>query len=159
MLTRTTAILAAVFFLTSLALTILPRVLGTGGSILDTVPGVAPAAPTSPNAPIGTGQGGVLDLLKKNTPAGAGETAPAGAVQTPPAATPAPASDAAPAATTPAAPAATAPAATTPAAPATTAPAAHHAGRSRRHDAGHSGPGHHGSGRARGSGAVTAARS
>ncbi len=129
-LTRTTAILAAVFFLTSLALTILPRVLGTGGSILDTVPGVAPAAPTSPNAPIGTGQGGVLDLLKKNTPAGAGETAPAGAVQTPPAATPA---TPAPAATTPAAPApaATAPAAPAPAAtapapaaPATTAPAA-----------------------------------
>lgn len=138
-LTRTTAILAAIFFLTSMALTILPRWLGTSGSILDTVPGAA--APASPNAPIGTGQGGVLDLLQKK-PAEGAQTPPAGGAQTPPPATdaapaPAPAATPAPATTTPApaattpapaaAPATTAPAATTPpaaGAPATTTPAA-----------------------------------
>lgn len=127
-LTRTTAILAAIFFLTSMALTILPRWLGTGGSILDTVPGAA--APASPNAPIGTGQGGVLDLLQKK-PAEGAQTPPAGGAQTPPAATDAaPATTPAPAATTPApaattpAPAAPATAPAAPAAPATTTPPA-----------------------------------
>ncbi|BBE71038.1 preprotein translocase subunit SecG [Oharaeibacter diazotrophicus] len=115
-LTRTTAILATIFFVTSIALTILPRFIG-GGSILDSVGGPAPAA--GPDAPIGTGQGGVLDLLQKKPGAQTPE-APAAGAQTPPA-SPAPATDAAPAA--PAAPAPAAPAAPAPAAPAAPAPA------------------------------------
>lgn len=92
-LTRSTAILAAAFFATSIALTILARMSGGGGSILD-------AAPLQGQP----GSGGILDQLE-----------PLG---TPPATTPAPG-----ASTTPSAPGATAPAATTPApAPAPTTP-------------------------------------
>lgn len=131
-LTRTTAILATIFFVTSIALTILPRFLG-GGSILDSVGGPAPAA--GPDAPIGTGQGGVLDLLQRKpgaqtpeAPATGAQTPPAPATDAAPAPTaPAPATDAAPAipapATEPAPAAPAAPAPATDAAPAAPAPA------------------------------------
>ncbi len=121
-LTRTTAILATLFFITSLGLGILnryearptdilnriPATSGQGKGILDSLGGQnGAAAPAAPAAPAGNG-----------VPTG-GEAAPA-------AAAPAVTAPAAPAATAPAAPAAeTAPAATAPAAPATqTAPAA-----------------------------------
>ncbi|MGR9175947.1 preprotein translocase subunit SecG [Rhizobium leguminosarum] len=109
-LTRTTAILATLFFLTSLGLGILTRYEGRPSDILDRIPATG-------------GQGnGILDSLggaqaPANQPAGNG-------VPSSGAATPAPQ---APAAQAPAtqAPAATAPATTAPAttAPATTAPA------------------------------------
>jgi preprotein translocase subunit SecG len=66
-LTRTTAILAALFFVTSLFLSILagfdrkPRSILEGG-------GGAPSVPAQPGAPIGgTGGGGVLDQLRGGT--------------------------------------------------------------------------------------------
>lgn len=110
-LTRTTAILAAVFFATSMALSILPRFIGAPGSILDTVPGVAPAGT---DAPIGSGQGGVLDDLMRLSPQ------PADGATTPEAPA-APAENTAPAAPASQAPATEAPAAPAPAAPATPA--------------------------------------
>ncbi|WP_083255871.1 preprotein translocase subunit SecG, partial [Methylobrevis pamukkalensis] len=62
-LTRATAILAAIFFVTSLALTVLPRVMGTSGSILDTV---APAPAGNGALPDLSGSGnGVLDQLNQ----------------------------------------------------------------------------------------------
>jgi preprotein translocase subunit SecG len=100
-LTRTTAILATVFFLTSVGLSLLPRFIGGPTSILDTVPGVSPAAPGGAGAPVGSGGGGVLDDLNRLTqpadPAAPPAIAPAAPATTTPAA---------PAATTPAAPAA-----------------------------------------------------
>lgn len=130
-LTRTTAILAALFFLTSIGLSILPRLTGSQGSILDRVQ-TAPSAPTA-DQPIGSGQGGVLDQLNQiskpaqpsNAPvAPAVEIPAAPATQAPAPATQAPA---APAEQAPAAPATEAPAApatdsssTAPAAPSTT---------------------------------------
>jgi preprotein translocase subunit SecG len=119
-LTRATAILATVFFLTSLALSVLPRFVGDPTSILDTGPAGA-GAPTSGDAPIGGGSGGVLDDLNRLSPGAQSAPEPAAGAQTPP-----PATDAAPAApapaageTAPAAPAAPAPAGdATPAAPA-----------------------------------------
>jgi len=120
-LTRTTAILATLFFITSLGLGILtryesrptdilnriPATSGQGNGILDSLGGqngtAAPAAPAAPQSNNGVPTGGA--------------SAPAPAA-TAPAAT-------APAATSPAAPAATAPASTetAPAAPAAPAPA------------------------------------
>ncbi|WSG72499.1 preprotein translocase subunit SecG [Rhizobium beringeri] len=112
-LTRTTAILATLFFLTSLGLGILTRYEGRPSDILDRIPATG-------------GQGnGILDPLggaqaPANQPAGNG-------VPSSGAATPAPQAPAAqaPATTAPAtqAPAATAPATTAPAAPATPVPA------------------------------------
>jgi preprotein translocase subunit SecG len=64
-LTRTTAILAALFFATSLFLSILAGVDRKPRSILDS--GGTPAAPGAPAAP-GTG-GGVLDRLRGEPPA------------------------------------------------------------------------------------------
>jgi preprotein translocase subunit SecG len=64
-LSRTTAILAAVFFTTSLVLSILagidrkPRTIVPGGSPAPTVPG----APAAPAPPLGGQGGGVLDQL------------------------------------------------------------------------------------------------
>ncbi|KAB2886401.1 MAG: preprotein translocase subunit SecG [Pseudorhodoplanes sp.] len=65
LLSRTTAILAAVFFVTSLVLSILAgydrrpsSILGSGGA-----PARAPAG--APPAPLGTGSGGVLDQLRQ----------------------------------------------------------------------------------------------
>jgi preprotein translocase subunit SecG len=65
-LTRTTAILAALFFATSLLLSILAGVDRKPRSILDSGGGT-PAAPGAPAAP-GTG-GGVLDRLRGEPPA------------------------------------------------------------------------------------------
>ncbi|ULR45974.1 preprotein translocase subunit SecG [Rhizobium sp. K102] len=115
-LTRTTAILATLFFLTSLGLGILTRYEGRPGDILDRIPATS-------------GQGnGILDSLggaqaPANEPAGNGVPSSGAAAPAPQApaaqapATSAPSTDA-PAAT---APATTAPA--TPAAPAAPAPA------------------------------------
>lgn len=58
-LTRTTAVLAGLFFLTSLVLAILAVPSGTPRSLLDTVPTVPGAPP----------QGGILDQLPKTAPA------------------------------------------------------------------------------------------
>jgi preprotein translocase subunit SecG len=105
-LTRTTAILAALFFLTSIGLSVLPRLTGSHDSILDKVQ-TAPSAPAA-DQPIGTGKGGVLDQLNQmSKPAAQPGNAPV-----------------APAVEIPAAPATQAPAPETPAAPSTQAPAA-----------------------------------
>ncbi|MBX5166548.1 MULTISPECIES: preprotein translocase subunit SecG [unclassified Rhizobium] len=118
-LTRTTAILATLFFLTSLGLGILTRYQGRPSDILDRIPATG-------------GQGnGILDSLGggAKAPAGlpAGNGVPSSGAATP--AAPAPATQApaaqAPAATAPSttAPAANAPATTAPAAPAPAQPA------------------------------------
>ena len=60
MLSRTTAILAAAFFATSLILSILAGADRKPTSILNTG-APAPVAPGTPAPPIGTGAGGVLD--------------------------------------------------------------------------------------------------
>ena len=99
-LTRTTAILAAAFFATSLTLSLLARYGEKTTDILDKVP----AAQTQ------QGEGGVLNQL-------GGKDIPTPAAEVPAA----PAADAAPA--TPLAPAATVPAAETPTAPAVVLPA------------------------------------
>ena len=65
-LTRATAILAACFFATSAALTILANHKTSGGSIIDTAPQsqTAPAGGTTPAAPAPSGEG----LLPKLDP-------------------------------------------------------------------------------------------
>jgi preprotein translocase subunit SecG len=72
LLTRTTAALAAAFFLTSILLTLMARSSGPEGSILDsgtppasTAP--APADKSAPTAPVKpeTGGGGILDKLQQ----------------------------------------------------------------------------------------------
>ena len=66
-LTRTTAILAAVFFATSLFLSILASFERKPRSILDGGGGpTVPAAPSAPTAP--GGGGGLLDQLRGGTP-------------------------------------------------------------------------------------------
>jgi preprotein translocase subunit SecG len=110
-LTRATAILAAVFFLTSIALSVLPRFVGGPTSIFDTVPGSAPVSDTGSD-PVGGGTGGVLDDLNRLTP-GAG--APADLPGEPaPVDVPAPVDAPAPAAPTGTVPATPAPVAPTP---------------------------------------------
>ncbi|WP_370674044.1 preprotein translocase subunit SecG [Pleomorphomonas sp. PLEO] len=118
-LTRTTAILAGIFFVTSIGLSVLPRFTGAHDSILDKVR-TAPSSPTA-DQPIGSGKGGVLDQLNQmSKPAAQSGNVPvAPAVEVPAAPTtqaPAAATPAAPAAQTPAAPA-------TDSAPTTSAPA------------------------------------
>lgn len=66
-LTRTTAILAAMFFATSLILSILAGIERKPRSILDSGAPGGPAAPTAPGAPSG-GTGGVLDQLRGGAP-------------------------------------------------------------------------------------------
>jgi len=61
-LTRATAILAALFFLTSLALTILASSSRAPRSILD---GAAPSAPAGQQAPAGAQGGNVLEQLQR----------------------------------------------------------------------------------------------
>lgn len=76
-LTRTTAILAAIFFVTSMGLTLLNRYGERPSSILDQIQSQSPAS-----APAGTGQG-ILDQLpapKAGDAAPAGEAAPAAPV-------------------------------------------------------------------------------
>ncbi|MBZ9935791.1 preprotein translocase subunit SecG [Mesorhizobium sp. BR1-1-16] len=103
-LTRTTAILAGVFFLTSIALTLLTRYGDRPASILDRIQSQSAPATT----PAG-GQGGILDQLPARKD---GSAAPAagGTTTAPATGTTAPAASA---------PATTAPATTAPAAPAT----------------------------------------
>ena len=65
-LTRATAILAAVFFATSLILSILAGVERKPRSILEG--GGAPSVPSAPGAPLGgSGGGGILDQLRGGT--------------------------------------------------------------------------------------------
>jgi len=79
-LSRTTALLAAGFFITSLALSWLAgfqrhpaSIINTGGS-----PGQeAPAGPTPPIAPLDQGGGGVLNQLQKGIPGLPAERTPA----------------------------------------------------------------------------------
>ncbi|WEK49243.1 MAG: preprotein translocase subunit SecG [Candidatus Kaistia colombiensis] len=109
-LTRTTAILAAIFFVTSMGLALLSRYGERPSSILDQIQG---QSTSSPSAPAGSGQG-ILNQLPGQKPA-ATPAASAPAPATAPAGEAAPAGAAAPAETAPA-PAAPAPA--EPAAPA-----------------------------------------
>ena len=69
-LTRSTAILAAVFFVTSLTLSILAGMHRRPASILpsSSTPATQQQQPGS-NQPLGTGSGGILDQLKPQTPA------------------------------------------------------------------------------------------
>lgn len=106
-LTRATAILATIFFLTSLGLTVLANYSRSNKSILEGAPsGTAQPAPTLPPK----GQGSVLDQLRaieqqRGGSAGAPQTPPAATTQTPPAAAPAPTTTPKPQATAPAEPA------------------------------------------------------
>ena len=65
-LTRATAILAAVFFVTSLALSILAGLAHRPTSIMGTDTPGAPSTPGSVPAPLGDG-GGVLDTLRQRS--------------------------------------------------------------------------------------------
>jgi len=60
-LTRTTAILAGIFFVTSLFLSIMAGLERKPRSVLDSA---TPAAPSAPGAPLGGTGGGVLDQLR-----------------------------------------------------------------------------------------------
>ena len=71
-LTRATAILAALFFATSLLLSIIAGIERKPRSMLNGGTPSAPAAPSAPGTPLGGAGGGVLDQLR-------------GAPQTPPA--------------------------------------------------------------------------
>jgi preprotein translocase subunit SecG len=76
-LTRATAILAGLFFVTSLILSILAGLDRKPNSILGGSGTTAPSAPGS-TPPLGTGSGGILDTLRQSTnPAGA-DQAPSG---------------------------------------------------------------------------------
>ena len=82
LLTRTTTILAAVFFGTSVALTLIARSQSDAPSILDTTGGAAPVAPVGDDATRGTGEG-ILDTLRQQSepaevPAPAGPQVPIG---------------------------------------------------------------------------------
>ena len=59
-LTRATAILAVVFFATSIGLSLIAEMKDRPGSILDATPAATPAAPDT-----GEGGNGILDSLKK----------------------------------------------------------------------------------------------
>lgn len=67
LLTRTTAALAAAFFITSILLTILARHSANQGSVFDAVrPGGAPVTgPATPGEAPPAGRGGVLDKLQQ----------------------------------------------------------------------------------------------
>lgn len=93
-LTRSTAILAAAFFATSIILSILARVQERPSSILDSVPSAATTPAPGAPAPAGgtTGQGqGILDQLQglSQPSAPAAPAASGGAAGAPPAAAPA----------------------------------------------------------------------
>jgi preprotein translocase subunit SecG len=68
-LSRTTAILAALFFTTSLILSIVAGWDRKPRSILDGSSTPAPTAPGAPSAPLGGAGGGVLDRLQGPPPA------------------------------------------------------------------------------------------
>ncbi len=86
-LTRATAILAAVFFATSLALTILANITRAPRSILENVPPPSSSAPAGP--PIPAGQGSLMEQLQKfqqqrqQQQPTHGESGPPGAPQAP----------------------------------------------------------------------------
>jgi preprotein translocase subunit SecG len=85
-LTKATAVLATIFFLTSLALSILGSWTRAPRSIFDTTAPGAPAGQTAPSA----GQGGdVLDQLQRMQGGGGGAPAPAPAPEAPAPAAPA----------------------------------------------------------------------
>jgi preprotein translocase subunit SecG len=67
-LTRTTAILAALFFVTSLILSILAGMQRKPASILGGGTPAAPSAPSAPSPPLGGSGGGVLDRLRGGAP-------------------------------------------------------------------------------------------
>jgi preprotein translocase subunit SecG len=67
-LTRSTAILAAMFFVTSLFLSILAGMDRKPRSILDSGAPGAPTAPSAPATPPAGGSGGVLDTLRGGPP-------------------------------------------------------------------------------------------
>ena len=79
-LTRATAVLAGLFFLTSLALSILAGLNRAPSSIIQGGPS-GPATPAPMNAPLGPGTGGLLKQLQEGPPprpgAPAAPTAPA----------------------------------------------------------------------------------
>jgi preprotein translocase subunit SecG len=76
-LTRTTAILAASFFATSLILSIFAGMDRKPRSVL--TPGVpSPSAPVTPGTPLGGPGGGVLDQLRGGTPQQPAPAAPSG---------------------------------------------------------------------------------
>jgi preprotein translocase subunit SecG len=77
-LTRTTAILAALFFATSLLLSILAGIERKPRSILDTGAPSVPAGPSAPGAPLGGAGGGVLDQLRGAPQAPAAPPTPTG---------------------------------------------------------------------------------
>jgi preprotein translocase subunit SecG len=120
MLTRTTAILAAVFFLTSVGLSLLARVESQPGDILDRLPaGSLPAGQTAPSAPAPIGAPtSAEDLLQSlggpqaPPPDAPAPSAPAAQTPTPAAPDAVPVTPAAPAPTTP--PAAETPVPTSP---------------------------------------------
>jgi preprotein translocase subunit SecG len=73
LLTRTTAGLAAAFFLTSILLTLLARHSAQEGSVFDTVrPGASTSGPAVPgdnsSKPAAPGRGGILDKLQPQSP-------------------------------------------------------------------------------------------
>jgi len=68
-LTRTTALLAAGFFLTSLALSWLAGFERKPASIINTGGGATQEAPVSPTAPLNSGKGGILNQLQGGGPA------------------------------------------------------------------------------------------
>jgi preprotein translocase subunit SecG len=75
-LTRSTAILAAAFFATSITLTIIARLNEPASSILDDVPAAESTVPAAPNTS-GSGQG-ILDTLQGMSQPGQGtDSAPA----------------------------------------------------------------------------------
>ena len=79
-LTRATGFLAAAFFATSIALTVITRLTAPPSSILDTVPATAtgPATTPSTQGPASTNKtGGILDELNRFTTGPATGTAPA----------------------------------------------------------------------------------
>jgi preprotein translocase subunit SecG len=71
LLTRTTAALAAAFFATSIALTLIARHSNEAGSVFDSVrPANAPASgPATPGESAPAGRGGILDKLQPGSPA------------------------------------------------------------------------------------------
>lgn len=73
-LTRSTAILAACFFATSLLLSMIAGWNRNPGSILRTTPGSAPI--TAPGSPVPKGPGGLLEQLKQQEQAPSGPQVP-----------------------------------------------------------------------------------
>jgi preprotein translocase subunit SecG len=76
-LTRTTALLAVGFFVTSLALSWLAGLGRHPASIINTGGRPAQEAPGAPLAPLGQGSGGLLNQLRGNAPTQQGPAAPA----------------------------------------------------------------------------------